>query len=401
MVESREAGWGVSGALGRRVTLLFGVGLFGLAGWAAPVAGTVAMVHSVMIAPVWQGEGQDTVDVGKEIRELGAKIEELQAVGDANQRMLEQLLRQLTDSISNQRAEGEALRSELGSVSMDIDSLRETSTQAIDALNDDLDDLNELVDRIGNQLQGLVSQVGEVSDTTNNEGLAPLVNRLNTTVEQMQTELLAGQSDVRDSVVVQTEDLAKSLDIARSLWFVLVGLILAIVTVAWLRLRKPVAVLAGVGGSFGDVAEAINDLEKKVAKLPLDVSLPVEPPPPIEPPVPDPPPDPPKPDHSLALQICNEINRIRNNLGAMDSSIRGHSHLVRSTDKVIANLKANGYEMVDYVGKEYKVEMRVKTQFVSDPTLGPDEMVIRRVLKPEVRYNDNVIQKATVQVAQG
>ena len=57
------------------------------------------------------------------------------------------------------------------------------------------------------------------------------------------------------------------------------------------------------------------------------------------------------PNHSLALKVADEITRIEKNLSRMDSSVKGYKPLVKAIDRIKDNFKANGYEIVTYLGQ--------------------------------------------------
>lgn len=106
------------------------------------------------------------------------------------------------------------------------------------------------------------------------------------------------------------------------------------------------------------------------------------------------------PDHSLALKVADEITRIEKNLSRMDSSIKGYKPLVKAIDRIKDNFKANGYEIVTYLGQAYNEGMRINPEFVIDETLPEGTRTIASVSKPQVHYNGELIQKASVTVSQ-
>ena len=108
-----------------------------------------------------------------------------------------------------------------------------------------------------------------------------------------------------------------------------------------------------------------------------------------------------EPDHSLALKVADEINRMENNLSRMDPEVKGHKQLTRSIKNVRNNMKANGYELIAHLGKPFDEGLLLEADFKDDETLATGERVITRVIRPEVRYEEKVIQTAEVQVSQG
>lgn len=107
-----------------------------------------------------------------------------------------------------------------------------------------------------------------------------------------------------------------------------------------------------------------------------------------------------EPDHSLALKVADEIVRIETNLSRMDSSVKGYKQLSASVRRIKENFAANGYEMVDMLGKPYKEGMKVIANFVPDESLKEGEQIITGIIKPQINYNGVMIQAAQITVSQ-
>jgi len=106
-------------------------------------------------------------------------------------------------------------------------------------------------------------------------------------------------------------------------------------------------------------------------------------------------------DHTLALKVADEIVRIEKNISKMDSSTKGIKPLVKGIERIKDNFKANGYEMVQLLNKEYDDGMNIDViNFIDDDTLPTGKKVITRIIKPQVNYNDILIQRAQVDVSQ-
>lgn len=105
-------------------------------------------------------------------------------------------------------------------------------------------------------------------------------------------------------------------------------------------------------------------------------------------------------DHTLALKVADEITRIEKNLSRMDVSVKGYKPLVKAIERIKDNFKANGYDIVTYLGRNYNEGMRINPEFVIDETLPEGTRVITSVSKPQVHYNGELIQKASVTVSQ-
>ncbi len=107
-----------------------------------------------------------------------------------------------------------------------------------------------------------------------------------------------------------------------------------------------------------------------------------------------------KPDHSLALKVADEIVRIKTNLMRMDASVKGHKQLSKAVERIEANFLANGYEIVDMLGKPYVEGVKAAVTFIDDDTLKPGDKVITKVIKPQINYNNIMIQAAQIEVSQ-
>lgn len=105
-------------------------------------------------------------------------------------------------------------------------------------------------------------------------------------------------------------------------------------------------------------------------------------------------------DHSLIKTIADRITFMEMTLYKMDSSIRGHKQLSKSIKQMKDNLLANGYELVDMLGKPYHEGMKVVANFTEDETLKDNEQIISGIIKPQINYNGVMIQSAQITVSQ-
>lgn len=105
-------------------------------------------------------------------------------------------------------------------------------------------------------------------------------------------------------------------------------------------------------------------------------------------------------DHSLALKVADEITRIELNLSRMDTSIKGYKQLSKAVQRIKENFSANGYEIVDMLGKPYNAGMRVVANFVLNTNLPLGSQIITSIIKPQINYNGQMIQAAQITVSQ-
>jgi predicted PurR-regulated permease PerM len=106
-------------------------------------------------------------------------------------------------------------------------------------------------------------------------------------------------------------------------------------------------------------------------------------------------------DHSLALKVADEIIRIQKNLSSMDHDTKGVKQLEFAVERIQDNFTENGYEMVELLNRPYENGMKVSAKFKPDSNLKQGEQIITRIIKPQVNYNDVIIQEAQVEVSVG
>jgi septal ring factor EnvC (AmiA/AmiB activator) len=106
-------------------------------------------------------------------------------------------------------------------------------------------------------------------------------------------------------------------------------------------------------------------------------------------------------DHSLALKVADEIVRMQKNISRMDSEIKGLKPLEKGIERIQANFAANGYEMVNLLNIEFDERMNIDViNFIVDENLESGKKVISKIIKPQVNFNGELIQKAQVDVSQ-
>ena len=108
-----------------------------------------------------------------------------------------------------------------------------------------------------------------------------------------------------------------------------------------------------------------------------------------------------KEDHSLALKVADEVIRIQKNLGRMDAKTKGLKQLSASVKRIQDNFMANGYELVEMIGKEYNEGMKVTANFIPSEDIETGKEIITRIIKPQVNYNGAMIQSAQIEVSVG
>lgn len=88
------------------------------------------------------------------------------------------------------------------------------------------------------------------------------------------------------------------------------------------------------------------------------------------------------------------------NLSRMDASVKGYKQLTKAVQRIKDNFNANGYEIVDMLGKPYNAGMKVVANFVADEKISIGSQIITGIIKPQINYNGQMIQAAQITVSQ-
>ena len=109
-----------------------------------------------------------------------------------------------------------------------------------------------------------------------------------------------------------------------------------------------------------------------------------------------------EPDHSLALEVANEITLMERNISHMNQETIGLKPLIRAIERLKDNLIVNGYELVELLGKPCIEGMKITiVGTASDENMDKGIDIITKIIKPQVNYNDKMIQMAQVEVTVG
>lgn len=109
-----------------------------------------------------------------------------------------------------------------------------------------------------------------------------------------------------------------------------------------------------------------------------------------------------EPDHSLALKVADQITTIERAISLMDEKTKGLQRIRNSVTNLKDNLAANGYEIVEMVGKRFNQGMNIiVASSVPDENLKQGEEMITRIIKPQVNHNDKMVQAAQVEISVG
>ena len=105
-------------------------------------------------------------------------------------------------------------------------------------------------------------------------------------------------------------------------------------------------------------------------------------------------------EQDLIKALADRITFMEVALYRMDSSVRGYKQLTKSIRQMKDNLLANGYEIVEMLGKPYNEGMRVQANFSEDESLPLGTQTITGIIKPQINYKGKMIQAAQITVTQ-
>jgi len=109
-----------------------------------------------------------------------------------------------------------------------------------------------------------------------------------------------------------------------------------------------------------------------------------------------------EPDHSLALKVADQVTLIERSINLMDDKTKGLQRIRNSITTLKDNLAANGYEMPEILGKQFHQGMKViVASSIPDENLKKGDEIITKIIKPQVNYNDKMIQAAQIEVSVG
>lgn len=107
-----------------------------------------------------------------------------------------------------------------------------------------------------------------------------------------------------------------------------------------------------------------------------------------------------EPDHSLIKTLADRITFMEMTLYKMDPKVKGFKQLSKSIIQMKDNLLANGYELVEMLGKPYNDGMKVIANFIEDEEMEAGKQIITGIIKPQINYNGKMIQAAQITVSQ-
>ena len=104
-------------------------------------------------------------------------------------------------------------------------------------------------------------------------------------------------------------------------------------------------------------------------------------------------------DHSIVLELSRHIVNIENNLSKMNQEDGGVRRIIRAVQKIHDSFKSEEYELTPLLGTEIRDGQIIEiAQREFDPGLPQGKMIVSNVIKAQVLYQGEQIQRAKVDV---
>ena len=258
--------------------------------------------------------------------------------------------------------------------------------------------LQKSINSLSNKSERLSTQIDSLNDLL--QASSNAVSNLNKQLTEQKEELNGQISETRETTDQSVSELNEALTKNTLYWIIAVLVVGLLSVLAFVFLRKKVADnQSSINESLANTRkelekEAIRLDEKLVGVMETQMKIIQEE-------------RKAKPgsqngeqDHSLALKVADEIERIEKNLERVEDQKR-IKPLAKALERIRANFQANGYEIVSFLNQKYDDRMSLDViNFKTDDTLKDGERIISRVVKPQVKYNGVLIQRGQVDVSQ-
>ncbi len=103
--------------------------------------------------------------------------------------------------------------------------------------------------------------------------------------------------------------------------------------------------------------------------------------------------------HELPIKVADEVHRMQKRLQGLPEATKGLVSLRKSLERLIDELKARGYEIVDHVGLPYSENWAVKAAFVPGEDLPPGSRIVSKVVVPQVNHGGRLVRMAEIEVS--
>ena len=216
-------------------------------------------------------------------------------------------------------------------------------------------------------------------------------------VHTVDRKVINGKIDIADSNIRESQEMLNNRTLGGGIIiFIIVLLLIAIAYIFYKRIKKGTSTIDDVRKAQEALKAAQSKMQEDSVKLDNQMLTLIQQQIAVIPSQSDNN----KIDHSLALKVADEIVRIELNLSRMDSSVKGYKQLSKAVERIKNNFLANGYEIVDMLGKQYIPGIKAAVTFVSDENLEEGKQIITKIIKPQINYHQQMIQAAEIEVSQ-
>ena len=250
-----------------------------------------------------------------------------------------------------------------------------------DALKSEVTSLNYTISAQSNEIDSLKSVLVET-----NKSVAALADSLNINISTTREQIQTNSDNLNQTIAKKSQT---------GMWiFIILALVVGVIAFIFGRLLtkrgNEVASLSAKADKLNE--EIVNrlssemsemqSLSKQIGSIPTTTGGGTD------------------TEQKLITTLADRITFMEMTLYKMDSSVRGHKQLSKSIKQMKDNLLANGYELVDMLGKDYHDGMKVTANFVEDENLPEGKQIITGIIKPQINYQGKMIQSAQITVSQ-
>lgn len=261
------------------------------------------------------------------------------------------------------------------------DATVQTLQRENDALKSEVTSLNYTISAQSNEIDSLKSVLVET-----NNSVAALADSLNINISTTREQIQTNSDSLNQTIAKKSQT---------GMWiFIVLALVVVVIAFIFGRL---LAIRGNEVASLSAKADKLNEeivnrlssemyemqsLSKQIGSIPTATGGGTD------------------TEQKLITTLADRITFMEMTLYKMDSSVRGHKQLSKSIKQMKDNLLANGYELVDMLGKDYHDGMKVTANFVEDENLPEGKQIITGIIKPQINYQGKMIQSAQITVSQ-
>ena len=221
------------------------------------------------------------------------------------------------------------------------------------------------------------------------------INKANDKLDVLDSNIEEVNAERINQIITLDQEINKTISSRTIYWIIAIFIILLIVFLVFFFFKSKMAEQRDSLSSVKNTQEKLENeailLDTKLIQL-LEQKLEIAQLQPQETP---------EVDHSLPLKLAEEIHRMRKRLKIMEES-QGTKVLKKRIESLEDKINDMGYEIVNLEGQAYDERMTLNVlNIVESKEFNQNEKNISRVIKPQVKFNDEIIQPGDIEVTQG